>query len=166
MRPLAIDASIGIALVAGEPTRERVRSLLRDRAASRLLVPFLFWLEVTNALARRHEYPGAAVLDAIHTLDDLDIETIEIDRPELLLVIDAVERHGLSAYDGVYLALAETLDADLATADRRLAAAASGRSIFIGSGDAIAEEHSRYRPRTPTWPSWPEAGAYLAQLRG
>ena len=37
----------------------------------------------------------------------LALETVELDRPMLLLTIDMTERFGLSAYDAMYLALAE-----------------------------------------------------------
>jgi predicted nucleic acid-binding protein len=37
-------------------------------------------------------------------------------------------RHNLTAYDALYVALAEMLDAPLVTLDRRLAAAAGARS--------------------------------------
>ena len=81
-----------------------------------------------------------------------------------MAVVDLMERHDLSAYGATYLTLALSLDADLATADRRLALAAGGRAIFIGSGE-IAEEREAYRPGLATWPSWTDAGAYLADLR-
>ena len=103
--------------------------------------------------------------EAVHELESLGIETLEADRAALLSVIDLVERHGLSAYDAAYLALALSLDADLATADRGMARAAGDRAIVIGGDGGIAEEPSGYQPRTPSWTDWVDAGAYLAQLR-
>ena len=44
----------------------------------------------------------------------------------------AVE-HGLTVYDAAFVALAESLDAELVTADRRLAACSACRTRLLGS---------------------------------
>jgi predicted nucleic acid-binding protein len=165
MSAMVVDASVGLALVRREPAEARARAVLAERAGAPIIAPSIFWLEVINVLARRYGYSGASVLEAVHELDELQVETIEADRSAVIGMIDLVERHGLSAYDAAYLALAEAVDAQLATADRQLAVAAGERAVYIGSDPAIAEERARYRPREATWPLWHDAGAYLAILR-
>jgi predicted nucleic acid-binding protein len=165
MRSLVVDASAGIAIVRQDPEGRQARALLADRAGVGLASPAIFWLEVVNVLVRRYGYSGASVLEAMHLLDELEIETIEADRPMLLMAIDLMERHGLAAYDAAYLALAEVTDSDLITADRRLALAAGDRTVFIGQGRSLAERRAAYRVREATWPRWRDAGAYLARLR-
>ena len=162
-RPVVLDASAALKLVRPEVGRDVAFRIVAR--APRLCVPSLFWVEIVNVLARRHGWPGAAILEAIHGLQSLDIETMEADPAAVLAVIDLVERHDLTAYDAAYLALAESLDADLATADRRLARAAGDRAITIDVPGQINEDRATYRPRTPTWPTWAAAGAYLADLR-
>ncbi|MGH2456675.1 MAG: type II toxin-antitoxin system VapC family toxin [Candidatus Limnocylindria bacterium] len=166
MRALVLDASVGLKLVRMEEGSEAASDLVTQRLPSWIAVPPIFWLEVINVLARRYGYPGADVLEALHDLESLGIRTLPDDRPGRLAVIDLVERHELTSYDAAYLALAESLDADLATADRRLALAAGDRGAFIGPDQGIAEERAAYRPRPATWPSWTDVGAYLAELRG
>jgi predicted nucleic acid-binding protein len=165
MRSLVVDASAGIATVRQDPEGRQARGLLADRADVGLAAPAIFWLEVVNVLVRRYGYSGASVLEAVHLLDELEIETIEADRASFLMVIDLVERHGLASYDAAYLALAEVTDSDLITADRRLALAAGDRAVFIGQGRSLAERRAAYRVRDATWPLWHGAGAYLARLR-
>src|SRR5688572_7199454 len=160
---VVLDASAGLKLVRDEADSDEVSRIVA--AAARACVPSVFWLEVVNVLARRRGWSGAAVIEAIHELESLGIETVEADRAAALAVIDLVERHDLTAYDAAYLALALSLDADLATADRRLALAAGDRAIVIGMAGGIEEERAGYRPRSPGWPSWADAGAYLAELR-
>ncbi len=160
---VVLDASAGLKLVRAEPGSDLVSDTVIHVA--RICVPALFWLEVVNVLARRHGWSGAAVIEAVHELESLGIETIEADRAARLAVIDLVERHDLTAYDAAYLALVLSLEADLATGDRRLALAAADRAIVIGGEGGIEEERTTYEPRTPSWPSWAEAGAYLADLR-
>ncbi len=80
----------------------------------------------------------------------------------LLLALDAVVRHGLTAYDAAYLALAEAADADLLTADAALAAAAGSRARLVGPG-RIGESPAPYA--AGSWTDWPGAAAYLADLR-
>ena len=160
---VVLDASAGLKLVRDEADSDAVSRTVAD--APRTCVPAFFWLEVVNALARRHGWSGAAVIEAIHELESLGIETVEADRAALLAVIDLVERHDLTAYDAAYLALALSLDADIATGDRRLTLAAGERAIVVGRMGGIEEERAGYRSRTPSWPSWADAGAYLADLR-
>ncbi len=69
--------------------------------------------------------------------------------------------HGLAAYDAVYLALADAADAEILTLDRRLAAAAGGRSVRIAG--EIGEFRGPYR--LEPWIEWDRATAYVAAVR-
>ena len=168
-RPIVLDASVGLPLVHPEATSDRWRVAVAgwSRANRRISVPDHFWLEVSNSLIRRHRYSGAEVIEALHVLDDVVAETASIDRPMLLLALDRAERLGLSTYDAAYLALAESLDADLATMDRALGQAAGPR---LASGDEsmhrLAEVPAVYGPPTRvTWPDYSGAASYLGSLR-
>lgn len=162
--PLVVDASAALAISLQEPTSERAEFILRERslAGGALLVPAIFWLEVVNVLVRRHHQPPGLVLEEIVDLEGLGLESVELDRPQLLLTIDVVARHGLSAYDAAYLALAESADAQLLTADRRLATAAGARAIALNGGHAVHEEAPTY---ANSWATWPGAATYLKELR-
>ncbi len=167
MRPLVVDASAALAYVLGEPAAERVEGVIAERRD--VLVPWLFWSEVVNALARRHRWPGSQVLAAVYDLEQLGIRTEAPARTYLLGVIDAVERHVLTAYDAEYLVLAEAAEADLLTGDAHLAAAAGDRAVFTGAGHRLAEVTASYATEHPRgeldWPRWPGAARYLDELR-
>lgn len=162
--PLVVDASIAVAISVEEPLADAADLIVRKRRAGRgpLLVPTFFWLEVVNVLARRYRLTPPQVLEAIVNLENLGLESVELDRPQLLLTIDAMARGGLSAYDAAYLALAESADAQLLTADKRLAAAAGARAIPLDGGHAVHEEAPAYATSLTTWPG---AAAYLKELR-
>jgi len=162
--PLVVDAAAALAISLQEPTSERAESILRERslAGGALLVPAIFWLEVVNVLVRRYHQPPGLVLEEIVDLEGLGLESVELDRPQLLLTIDVVARYGLSAYDAAYLALAESADAQLLTGDRRLAAAAGARALRLDGGREIRETK---QPYTGSWATWPGAAAYLKELR-
>ena len=167
MRPLVVDASAALAYLIGQSGSERAEQTIVDR--DEILVPWLFWSEVINALARRHRWPGSQVLAAVYDLEQLGLRTEPPSRPTILAVIDAVEAHDLTAYDAEYLVLAERAGADLLTGDVRLAAAAGSRAILSGSGHRLAEEDIPYvaqtPPAEPDWPLWSGAAEYLAELR-
>jgi predicted nucleic acid-binding protein len=161
---LVVDASVAVAITLQEPRYEQAVSVLRERGAlgGKLLVPAFFWLEVVNVLVRRYRQPPGRVLEMIVDLENLALESVALDRPQLLLTIDAMERGGLAAYDAAYLALAESADAQLLTADRRLAAAAGSRALPNEDGQGIQESREPYME---SWAAWPGAAAYLRQLR-
>lgn len=163
-QPLVVDASAAIAIVRREPGRQVALDLLRRRrqAGRRLLAPTLFWLELLNVLGMRYRLRPDAILEAVAELEAAAIETIDLDRPMLLLALDTMGRWQLSAYDAAYLAVAESYDGELLTADRRLAAAAGARGRLL-HGKAVRERPAPYP--APAWAGWPGAADYLKTLR-
>ena len=165
---VVLDASVGVALVRDEPNSLQISQTLRNLRGTghRLVVPSVFWLELVNVLGRRYHTPPQAILEAVVELEAAGLETVELDRPMLLLAIDAIVHHGLTAYDAAYLALADAADARLLTADVTLAAAAGSRGLLIGQDAGIRERPASYKPaRAPAWAAWPGAAAYLRELR-
>ncbi len=127
-------------------------------------MPDHFWLEVANVLIRRHHASAEQVIVAFQAMDELQIESIHLDRPQLLLTIDLQTRGGLSAYDAAYLALAQAEDARLLTLDARLAEAAGERAIRLNGMPPrrVMEEPAAYVAEPLDWARF---GPYLAQLR-
>jgi predicted nucleic acid-binding protein len=164
-RVLVVDASVAVSILRKEAEAEDAALLIARWTSSggRVLVPSQFWLETANTLLRRHKWPGAEVLEAAHVLDDMQLETVELDRTQVVLAIDLAERHGLTAYDAGYLALAVSADASIATFDRALRSAAGARAVRIGP--ARLSETSVPYERDITWPSYKGALAFLAALR-
>jgi predicted nucleic acid-binding protein len=165
-----LDASVAITFLLRQRGFEGVDRKIEQWLAQgvELTVPMHFWLEVSNALVRRHGLTGVQLMEAIHRLDELGLVSIPIDRPLLLLALDRAERHGLTAYDAAYLALAETLDARLYSTDRALLAAAGSRGLGANgeTEHKLSEARAPYRAeRRPTWPDYSGASAYLAKLR-
>lgn len=163
--PIVVDASIAVAIVRDEPEGPDAVVVIsrRTREGGRIVVPSHFWLETTNTLIVRHRLPGADVLHAIHDLDGLGFETVEMDRALLILAMDAIERYRLTTYDAAYLALAVSLDGSLLTLDRALRTAAGARAVPIGPA-RLSETPAAYE-HDVTWPDYKDASAFLAKLR-
>ena len=160
-----IDASVAIAMVRREPMATAVGHAMRrpEVSGGRILVPDSFWIEVTNALIRRHRATPEEALEALREVDEIGVESVRTDRALLLVGIDMQHAHGLSAYDAAYLALAQVEDAQLLTLDARLAAAAGGRAIEIdGWPRRLSEEAAPYGLEPVDWARF---GPYLARLR-
>lgn len=121
---IVLDASAAIALLLNTPPHA---ALIRRRLASpaeTVHAPHLLDLEITQVLRRfvlRGELAPERASAALADLAALDLERYS--HSALLARIWQL-RQNLTAYDAVYVALAEALDAPLATLDRRLEAAA------------------------------------------
>ena len=119
---IVLDASAVIELLLNTQRGARVAERIADPAES-LHAPHLLGVEVAQVLRR---YATSAVISgpvgkvALTDLDDLDVELYEHE-PLLDRVWEL--RDNVTAYDAVYLALAEVLDAPLVTFDRKLAVA-------------------------------------------
>lgn len=119
---IVLDASAVVELVLATAAGRRIASRIADPALA-LHVPHLLDVEVAQAL-RRCVASGDIQSDdavlAIAALRDLPLERHGHDA--LLDRVWALRRN-LTAYDAVYVALAEALGAVLVTCDRKLARA-------------------------------------------
>lgn len=124
---IVLDASAVLELLLSTERGERIARRVADPALA-LHVPHLLDLEVTQALrryVRDGDLPPAAAEEAI-----LNLRALDLDRHahEPLLERVWTLRQNLTAYDAVYVALAEVLDAVLVTCDGALARVPGGRA--------------------------------------
>ncbi len=116
---IVLDASIVVELLTGGPLADSLRQDLARRADS-FIVPHLLDVEVVSAIrslvgGRRIEsYRGAQILKA---LAELPAERFA-HTPLLERVWEL--RHNFTAYDAVYIALAEATNSVLYTSDEKL----------------------------------------------
>ena len=91
----------------------------------------LAFTEVANALLGYVRAGALSQADAASALKALAGPSLRLHGAELApAALGAAIDLGLSAYDGTYAALAESLDAPLVTADRRLAAAVTRAELI------------------------------------
>jgi predicted nucleic acid-binding protein len=116
---IVLDASAVVELVLGSPRGAPVRTRIQQPDES-LHAPHLLDVEVASVLRRYHlsgELSREEGREALVDLAGLDIVRYPHD-PLLARVWEL--RASVTAYDAVYLALAEVLEAPLLTLDRRL----------------------------------------------
>ena len=129
--PIVVDASIAFLWFANEPDRWGAARLLEIESA--LLSPDLMVAEATNAWwkkLRRREMDPADVEQAVTNLLALGIEwtsSAQLVRPAARLAVEL----GHPVYDCLYLALAASHSAPLATADERLRRAAERVGVRV-----------------------------------
>ncbi|MGQ0584900.1 MAG: type II toxin-antitoxin system VapC family toxin [Reyranella sp.] len=124
---IVVDASAMVALLLRTSAVTAIEARLFGRPQT-LHAPELIDVEVTQVLRR---YSAAGQLDTERGRAVLvDLMDFPMERhPHAVLLQRVWElRHNLSAYDAVYLALAESLDAALLTDDLRLVTAARRHS--------------------------------------
>lgn len=126
---IVVDASALLEFLLQTALGTRVEArLFRDR--DEFQVPHLADVEVTQGLrrlVRAGEVSPARAADAIADLADLDLHR----HPHLELLARAWKlRENVTAYDAMYVALAEALDAPLVTCDRPLASTAGHRATI------------------------------------
>jgi len=116
---IVLDASALVELILDTQTGQLVAGRIADPAEG-LHMPHLADLEVLQAL-RRYVREGEIDADAAAVaLDDLRALDLQRHAHEPLLERVWELRKNLTAYDAVYVALAEVLDGILITCDRRL----------------------------------------------
>jgi predicted nucleic acid-binding protein len=120
---IVADASAVIDVLLRRQGADAIEARLFDSGLT-LHVPHLLDVEVAHVL-RRHAAAGEIGPERGHELL-VDLADFPVRRhPHDFLLPRVWElRHNLTAYDAVYVALAEALEAPLLTRDQRLAAAA------------------------------------------
>jgi predicted nucleic acid-binding protein len=120
---IVVDASAIVEVLLRTPATKAIENRLFDRRQT-LHAPHLLDIEVAQVIRR---YGATGVLDDERGREALtDLADFPAHRyPHDVLLMRVWElRRNFTAYDAVYIALAEALDAPLLTCDRRLAGAA------------------------------------------
>jgi predicted nucleic acid-binding protein len=126
-----LDASVLVRSVV-EPRGEGAEWIAAvDQGSVQGHTATLAFTEVANALLGYVRAEALSLPDATAALGALAGLPLRLHGPELApAALAAAIDLGLSAYDGTYAALAESLDAPLVTADRQLAAAVPSAELL------------------------------------
>ena len=131
-----VDASLAVKWLVEEEDSEKAHALSSHWADSgvKVAAPYVMLAEVSNALHRKVVGGEIELESATGILEDLSAHEIEFHNPPnihagALRVADRLEQGAV--YDSIYLALAERLDCELWTSDRRFYRAARGFSDRI-----------------------------------
>jgi len=124
---IVVDASVMLEVLLRTPDAQAVEERLFDPDET-LHAPHLLDVEVAHVIRR---YAANREIDGERggaALDDLAVFPMRRYPHDVLLPRVWELRNNLTAYDAVYVALAEALGAPLLTRDRRLAGAAGHRA--------------------------------------
>jgi len=133
--PIVLDANLLVALVSGDPRGNRVSQAMLDWVTQGidLHAPDLARYELVNALTRlivAKAFPADRIEEAWNDILILPITYHRLmNAPRIIEITLALKRQ--SAYDGAYLALAETLNAELYTLDGPLYRKAIGQGFNV-----------------------------------
>ena len=118
MSRIVLDASVAVKWVLREEHAAEARRILSTKE---LLAPHLLWAEVGNTLWKRHRRSESSVAEVRRMLGEvrrLPVTTFA-HWPVLPAALDLAIALGQTVYDCLYLALAETRNTIMVTADRR-----------------------------------------------
>ena len=127
---VVVDASLAVKWLVEEDDSDKAHAALESWVAQDItrIAPHLMPFEVANALHQRVRRGELSVDDSTRMMARLLESRLELHQPPNLharaLQLASQLRQG-AAYDAHYLALAESLDCELWTADRRLYEAAN-----------------------------------------
>lgn len=127
---LVIDASVALKWVLVEEGRDAALALIGEET---LIAPDFLILEAANTLAmkvRRGLLTEDAARESLHFLaEEVDV-TFWPSHPHMVAAHNLANLLGRSAYDSLYLALADAEDATLVTADCKFADAVRGHRLY------------------------------------
>lgn len=123
MKEVTIDASVSAAWVLPDESTPASEKLLGEVLEGRvqLVEPALWEYEMLNILKgaiARHRMDEHKAKKALHLLSQIPMETVFLDAESRSAVLEACVKHGLSAYDAAYLALADLRGISLISADK------------------------------------------------
>ncbi len=126
---IVLDASVAAKCFFTEVGSDAARRLARSGVA--LIAPDLIFAEIASVAAkraRRGEAPREFAQAAVDALADL-IDVVVPTRDLAVRGFQLAAEHGVSAYDGIYLALAERRGVRVITADIKLVERASRHGL-------------------------------------
>jgi len=132
MKPIVIDASMAAVWTFPDERSNLGDAILREAREARRISTSLFWYEYRNILVtnqKKARFTEAEIPLLLSKAQSLAIQLHEMFAHEQ--IVRLALKHGLTAYDASYLALALEEGAVLATNDRRLAQAAFAEGVEL-----------------------------------
>ena len=120
---LVLDASVGVKWFSRHDEQALKQAIaIRDAHVSEqilVIVPDLFYYEVTNALVQKLFFSTGIVRSAGSSLFDLGLLTVSINNTLLAASVRISRLSSITVYDAVYAAVAVERDSPLVTANPR-----------------------------------------------
>ncbi len=133
--PLVVDASVALAWCFADEENDLASRALGVAATQGMLVPSIWLYEIANVLflgVRRDRLGPGDLPQVIGLFERLQITAVDLALDDLVGEVASLAlEHGLSVYDASYLFLALRERAPIATADRRLLAAAEAAGCVV-----------------------------------
>ena len=116
-----LDASVILKWFLNEDGSDRAVQLREEffRGRREIVVPDLLLMEVANALRYNPTFDVKEIREAIETLFDIGIVIVTPTCSLLARAIELAKSLDVTCYDAIYLALAEELDFEFITADKK-----------------------------------------------
>ncbi|HLC58690.1 MAG TPA: type II toxin-antitoxin system VapC family toxin [Candidatus Nanoarchaeia archaeon] len=116
-----VDANIGVKWFSAEEKTEEARNLLKLHTDNNidLIIPDLFLYEILNAL----NYKSDNKKDLNKVIDELQkfqLNVCKISNKLMEKIVEISIKYSLTIYDSTYLALAELLECELITLDKKI----------------------------------------------
>ena len=130
LRAVVVDASVAVEVIDANPVWVSQWATWVENGTI-LLTPQIFPFEVANALIRGKHFSAADTQVLLIRILDGGLEPADRGAQALLESIQLAERHRLTVYDATYLQMALEVEAEIATTDRHLAAAADREGLAV-----------------------------------
>lgn len=132
---VVIDASFAIAALSPDEADEHAMEVLAGTGENQRLAPAIWHAELANVLVRKHRrglMSRETAFDIWRVALKVDIATCDASPPVFgREVMPLALRHGLSSYDALYLWVALSHSASLATFDKALMRACDVEGVKV-----------------------------------
>ena len=121
-RAAVLDTSVAVKWFIREEDSEKAADLRHAHGRAEILLhaPDILLLELTNALRYSPLVSAEEIPQALRLFPGLGIIIIPFDLDALISSVTLSMEHDLAVYDAYFLALAQTLEMPLITADQRM----------------------------------------------
>jgi len=120
---IVIDASVVVKWIAPEEKTAKALTIrdLHKQGISVIHVPTLLYYEITNMLANNIGLPLQKIFQFFEILEGLELKEEQLQfRQDYQEIAKLCQKYRTSSYDASYVYLAQKLNTDLITADRKL----------------------------------------------
>ncbi len=114
---VVVDTSVALKWFLSEEGSDQAESILRSEV---LAAPDMLLYEVTNVLQWRNDLTDKDRRDLFAKFLNYDVQMFALPSHKFGRVVDLSQEFDITTYDASFIAMAELLETDMVTADRRL----------------------------------------------